>query len=176
MGDKADREPVAELDDRFSSPGASPTSWADAVDLLNTAKVYWLATVREDGRPHVTSVAGVWLDGAVYVTTGEDEQKARNLTHKTNCVVTTGCNVLEGLDVVVEAEAVRETDPTRLQALADAYRAKYGDLFLFTVRDGVLRQEEAAGEVVAYRLQAQKMLGFGKGEQFTQTRWRFAPA
>jgi Pyridoxamine 5'-phosphate oxidase len=176
MSGKADREPVAELDPRFSSPGASPASWTDAVDLLSTAKVYWLTTVREDGRPHVTSVAGVWLDDAVYVTTGEDEQKARNLEHNTHSVITTGCNVLEGLDVVVEADAVRETDPSRLQALADAYRAKYGDLFAFTVRDGALRQQEAAGEVLAYRLQPQKTLGFGKGEQFSQTRWRFLPA
>jgi hypothetical protein len=173
MSDRAETEPVAELDQRFSSPDSSPASWADVVRLLDTAKVYWLTTVRQDGRPHVTTVAGVWLDGAVHVTTGEDEQKEKNLEQNPHCVVTTGCNVLEGLDVVVEGDAVRESDPARLQALADAYRAKYEGLFPYTVRDGVLHLEEAPGEVIAYRVRARKAFGFAKGENFSQTRWRF---
>jgi hypothetical protein len=162
------------LDRRFSSPDATPTPWEDARMQLEEAQDYWLSTVRRDGRPHVTTVAAVWVDDAVYVTTGESEQKAKNLEHNTNVVITTGCNMNEGLDVVVEAEALRETDPAKLQQMADAYRAKYGPTYPYTVRDGVLVLDDAPGDVVvAFRLRAHKAFGIGKGESFSQTRWRF---
>jgi hypothetical protein len=99
----AEKEPVAELEPQFSSDEASPTPWAEARERLATAEVYWLSTVRPDGRPHVTPIASVWLDDALYFTTGQTERKAKNLAQNTHCVVTTGCNVLEGLDVVVDA-------------------------------------------------------------------------
>jgi pyridoxine/pyridoxamine 5'-phosphate oxidase len=35
--------------------------WADARRKLEQAKAYWLSTVREDGRPHVTTVAALWF-------------------------------------------------------------------------------------------------------------------
>src|SRR6266545_5073115 len=143
--------PETTLDVRYSDPAAEPTRWAEARKELEDAKAYWFTTVREDGRPHVTTVAAVWVDEAVYVTTGVDEQKARNLERNPHCVITTGCNTLEGLDVVIEADAILETDPARLQALADAYRAKYDDLFPYEVRDGRLTLEEAPGEIVTYR-------------------------
>jgi general stress protein 26 len=160
------------LDPRFSDPEAQPTDWADAQRELEQAKAYWLSTVREDGRPHVTTVAALWFDGAVYVTTGVDEQKEKNLEHNPHCVITTGCNTFEGLDVVVEADAILEADPPRLQALADAYRAKYGDLFAFELRDGGFRVKGAEGDGLVYRLKATKAFGFGKAP-FSQTRWRF---
>ena len=31
--------------------------------VLEIAEVFWLSTVRADGRPHVTPVAAAWLDG-----------------------------------------------------------------------------------------------------------------
>jgi hypothetical protein len=50
----AGKEPVAELDGRFSSEGAKATQWTQARGRLADAQVYWLSTVRPDGRPHVT--------------------------------------------------------------------------------------------------------------------------
>ena len=41
--------------------------------------MYWLSTVRPDGRPHVTPLMSVWLEGALYFCTGPDERKAKNL-------------------------------------------------------------------------------------------------
>ena len=102
--------PAAELDSRFSAPAAKPTSWADARALLEEAKVYWLTTVRPDGRPHVTSLFAVWLDDAFYFCTGDTERKAKNLARSAHCVVTTGCHVDEGLDVVIEGDAVKVSD------------------------------------------------------------------
>ena len=63
-------EPLTELDPRFSSDGAQPTAWAGANDELATAAVYWLSTVRADGRPHVTPLIAVWQDQALYFCTG----------------------------------------------------------------------------------------------------------
>jgi Pyridoxamine 5'-phosphate oxidase len=61
-------EPVAELDERFSDPGAKTTPWAKAREVLETAQLSWVTTVRADGRPHVTPLVAVWLDDAVHFT------------------------------------------------------------------------------------------------------------
>jgi hypothetical protein len=111
-------EPVDELDARYSSEGVDPIAWARARGQLEAAEVYWLSTVRPDGRPHVTPVLAVWLDRAMYFTTGPEERKARNLAGNPHCVLTTGSNALnEGLDLVVEGAAVRVTDDAVLRQL-----------------------------------------------------------
>lgn len=164
--------PTTELDPRFSSPGASATPWPEGLELLDTAQTYWLSTVRPGGRPHVTTVAGVVLDSEAYVTTGPTERKARNLEQNTACVLTTGCNGFDGLDVVVEARAVRVTDRATLERLRDAYIAKYGQVFVFEVRGDELHSDGGGG-AYAFRLEARTAFGFAKGEVFSQTRWRF---
>jgi hypothetical protein len=165
-------EPVAELDARFGDLGATPTPWSDARALLDSAKVYWLSTVRPDGRPHVTPIAAVWVDGALHFTTGKAERKAKNLERNTQVVATTGSNLLEGLDVVVEGEAVPVTDEARLQRLADAYISKYDDLFVFHVRDNALWIEGSEDPGLAFEVRPTKAFGFGKAP-YSQTRWRF---
>ena len=128
---------MAELDARFSSGGASPTVWTEARQGLETAEMFWVTTVRPDGRPHVTPLIAVWLEGALYFCTGPTERKAKNLLRNQNCILTTGCNKRnEGLDIVVEGQAVRVTDDALLQRVADAYESKYGQEWHFTVRDG----------------------------------------
>ena len=101
------RVPRGELDRRYSSDRATPAPWARARKELETAKSYWLSTVRPNARPHVTTIAAVWLDGAVHFTTGERERKAKNLARNPYCIVTTGYRGLEGLDLVVEGKATR---------------------------------------------------------------------
>jgi nitroimidazol reductase NimA-like FMN-containing flavoprotein (pyridoxamine 5'-phosphate oxidase superfamily) len=76
-----DKEPATELHPQFSSEGATATPWAEAREQLEKASIYWLATVRPDGRPHVTPLLAVWLDGALYFCTGPSERKAKNLAH-----------------------------------------------------------------------------------------------
>jgi nitroimidazol reductase NimA-like FMN-containing flavoprotein (pyridoxamine 5'-phosphate oxidase superfamily) len=85
-------DPVPELDGRFSDPGAEATPWAATGEVLETARLSWLATVGADGRPHVTPLVSVWLDDAAYFTTGPGEQKAVNLATNPQVVMTTGCN------------------------------------------------------------------------------------
>jgi hypothetical protein len=171
-----DTTPVAELDARFSSEGASPTDWADAQGRLEDAEVFWVSTVRPDKRPHVTPLIAVWIDDRLCFCTGPDERKAKNLARNPHCILTTGCNALgEGLDVVVEGDAVRVTDAAKLRRIADAYVAKYGSDWQFGVGDGAFIHEGSHEGSVAlvYEVAPKTVFGFGKGEEFSQTRWRF---
>jgi hypothetical protein len=174
-GERAQAEgmPVGELDARYSSDRATATPWARARRMLKTAKSYWLTTVRPDTRPHVTTIAAIWLDEALYFTTGKNERKAKNLARNSRCIITTGCHVFQGLDVVVEGRATRVTGASTLRRLAKAYRGKYAPHFRFEVRGGHLYHQGTVDRVLPYRLAATKALGFGKGRMFSQTRWRF---
>ena len=51
--------PTTKFDSRFSDPEASATPWAEAERALAEAELYWLTTVRADGRPHVTPLIGL---------------------------------------------------------------------------------------------------------------------
>jgi nitroimidazol reductase NimA-like FMN-containing flavoprotein (pyridoxamine 5'-phosphate oxidase superfamily) len=117
----AETDPVAELDARYSGPGTRAVAWGRARRELEQARLYWLSTVRPDGRPHVTPLISVWLDGALYFSTGPDERKAVNLSANSHCVLMTGCNALdEGFDTVVEGDAVRVSDDAELERVAEA--------------------------------------------------------
>jgi len=169
-----DREPVTELDARFSSPGATPTPWREARGRLEAAEVYWLTTVRPDGRPHVTPLLAVWHDGAMHFSTGPGERKAGNLARNPRCALTTGRDTLgDGLDIVVEGEARRVADDGALRRLAAAWAAKYGEGWRFEVREGAFHGE--GGETLVFEIVSPRILGFRKGAVFSQTRWRFAP-
>jgi general stress protein 26 len=164
-------DPTAQFDSRFSDPAAGPTPWSDAARVLEQAELYWLTTVRADGRPHVTPLIGVAEDEVVHFCTGLREQKARNLEHRTEVALTTGDNTwAQGLDVVVEGTAFRVTDRDELQRLADAYEAKYGSDWHFDVGDGVFGAGEDAAAV--FRIEPAKVLAFAK-EPHAQTTYRF---
>ncbi len=166
------KEPRTELDARFSSDKATPASWADAETILETANVFWLSTVRPDGRPHVTPLIAVWLEGALHFCTGPDERKAKNLAENNHCILTTGCNTLaDGLDLVLEGDAARVHDDLTLQRLADRYAEKY-EGWHFTVQNGAFVGD--GGEADVYAVRPRIVFGFGKGEAFSQTRWQFS--
>jgi len=165
-------DPTTEFDGRFSDPAAGPTPWPDTARVLEQAELYWLTTVRADGRPHVTPLIGVMDDAVMHFCTGPEEQKARNLEHNARVALTTGNNAwAQGLDVVVEGTAVRITDRASLQRLADAYEAKYGSDWRFEVGDGGF----GTGDDVAlvFRIEADKALAFAK-QPHGQTRYRFS--
>jgi general stress protein 26 len=164
-------EPTTTLDDRFSEPGAEPTSWDDTVRTLEAAELFWITTVRADSRPHVTPLVAVWLDGALHFSTGADEQKAVNLRANPHVILSTGCNQWDGgIDVVVEGEALRTTDETTLQRLADAWRSKWDGRWQYEVREGCFHHED--GAALVFSVAPTKVLAFSKGK-FTHTSHRF---
>ena len=71
--------PMTTLDGRFSDPTAVATTWEAARKVLDAAELFWITTVRSDGRPNVSPLVAVWLDYALHFCTGSEEQKAVNL-------------------------------------------------------------------------------------------------
>jgi general stress protein 26 len=129
--------PTAHLDSRFSTPGAGPVAWEEVQRGLGEADLFWVVTVRADGRPHVTPLLAVVLDDVLHFCTGPTEQKAKNLATNPHCSLLTGNGTrLEGLDLVVEGTAVRVTDESLLRRLADEWVRKYGQDWRFEVVDG----------------------------------------
>jgi nitroimidazol reductase NimA-like FMN-containing flavoprotein (pyridoxamine 5'-phosphate oxidase superfamily) len=180
------QEPHTDLDAHYSSPGATAESWAKAASRLKEAEIFWLSTVRPDGRPHVTPLIAVWLDEAFHFATGERERKGMNLAANPQVVLTTGTNAYgEGCDVVVEGEAVLVTDEKRLVELAAAWEAKYGPDWHFEVRDGAFstakttaappptEESTDSGRALVFAVAPRTVFGFGRDDGFTQTRWRF---
>ena len=169
-------EVTTELDERFSDSEAEPTSWEETERTLRDAQLFWISTVRRDGRPHVTPLVAVWDDGALYFSTGPGEQKAVNLEANPRVAVMTGCNSWqEGLDVIVEGEAERVTDEARLSELARAWRGKWDGSWEFEpVADGF---RHGGGEDIAhvFAVVPTKVLAFAKGG-FSHTRHRFPRA
>jgi general stress protein 26 len=173
--DMAAQMPVGELHTGFSSPQAAPTDWTEARRQIDEAEVFWLSTVRPDGRPHVTPLLAVWHADAMYFCTGPDERKAKNLQQNPQCILITGQNGLDGLDVVVEGQAIEVGDGAERQQVANNYESKYGARF--TAPEGTwfgLGDAIRAGNALLYRVTPTTVLGFAKGEQFSQTRWRLA--
>jgi general stress protein 26 len=176
--------PTTELDARYSSalnprPGAgavTATEWTEAQRHLETAEIFWVTTVRADGRPHVTPVIAAWHDGVLYFSTGPEEQKARNLADNAHCALTTGGNSLtEGLDLVVEGTARRVSDPAVLERVVTAFEGKYGAHI--TSPEGTFHGISDAfrkGAVLVFAVAPATAYGFGRDEGvYSHTRWAF---
>jgi hypothetical protein len=107
--------------------GLPPVSWetflqklesgdAPAPDAHNS-RTTWLATVNDDGTPHVTAVGALWLDGAFWFQTGRT-RKARNVERDPRCSVAVS---VRDADLVVEGDAARVTDAETVKRLAQAW-------------------------------------------------------
>ncbi len=169
--------PVTTLDRRFSEPDAVATGWDETRRALEVAELFWISTVRADGRPHVTPLVAAWFDGAIHFNTGEREQKALNLSTNQHVVLTTGCNSWDGgLDVMVEGDAVRVTDDGALRRLAEAWTTKWDGRWTFLARDGCFyhrdENEVLSYPILVFSVAPTKILAFTKGA-FSHTRHRF---
>lgn len=81
----------------------------------------WLATINEDGSPHVTGVGALWVDGTFWFETGEHTRKARNVSHDPRCTLSLAT---DQFDLVVEGEAHPVTDPPTVAAMASQWNAQ----------------------------------------------------
>jgi general stress protein 26 len=164
----------------YGDPSATAPAWEDVDQRLTDAQLYWLVTVRRDGRPHAVPVCGAWRDGAFYFCTGDAEQKMRNLEHDPHVVVTAGPlgagGWSNGKDIAVEGVATRVSDPSLLQELAEEWRTKYAGDWVFEARDGRFFEvgnqgAGGGGGAVVFRVPPDKVLVFG--DDHGQTTFRF---
>jgi nitroimidazol reductase NimA-like FMN-containing flavoprotein (pyridoxamine 5'-phosphate oxidase superfamily) len=167
------------IDPRYGDATATAPRWETVERLLTDAQLYWIVTVRADGRPHAVPLVGVWHDGAFAFCTGPDEQKHRNLEGNKQVAVTTGSTGAQGWgsgkDVVVEGTAVRVTDAGTLQTLADAWAAKYADDWRYAVRGEEFVElshsgGSTGGGARVYRVEPAKVMVFG--DEHGQTTYR----
>jgi PPOX class probable F420-dependent enzyme len=81
----------------------------------------WLATIDADGRPHVTGVGALWVDGAFWFETGERSRKGRNIARDPRCTLSVAT---DEFDLVVEGEAHKVTDPATVADMAARWAAE----------------------------------------------------
>lgn len=163
-------KPTTQFHPAFSSPQAAAIPWEQAQAALEGAEIFWIATVRPEGRPHVTPLIAVWQGGALYFCSGASERKAKNLAENPNCTLTTGCNFLnQGLDLVVEGRAEPVSEKNLLQALAEAYDQKYD--WHYEVQEGMFVSAGRPARV--YEVRPKVVFGFGRDGGFSQTSYRF---
>lgn len=81
----------------------------------------WIATVRPDGRPHLTPIWFIWLDERIYVLTTSHAVKTKNLLTNPNA-----CFALENgsQPLIVECFASSVESPYP-EKLVNAFQAKY---------------------------------------------------
>jgi len=163
-------EPSAHLVEEFSDPDATALPWSRVVGVLESSEMFWLSTVRRDGRPHVAPLPAMWLDRKLHFCTGAHEQKAKNIAANPHCVLTTGTSAFRsGLDVVVEGTVERVTDNEILARLAQLWRYKID--WVFEVGDGVFLDTEGAGHAaLVFAVTPSKILAFTKAP-YSQTRY-----
>ena len=106
----------------YGSPSET-LDWDDVRKELEEATVYWVASTRPNGRPHVVPRDGLWLDDTWYYGGSPDTVHNRNLVHNPHVVVHIG----EGLEaVIVEGESHHLIASSDLATeLANAQNRKY---------------------------------------------------
>jgi hypothetical protein len=151
--------------------------WSRPHDLLaasptRTDITFFLATARPDGRPHTAGVGARWFDGDLYVVSGPETRKSRNLAANSACTISVK---LEGIDLVLEGEAKRVTDKATLERAAQMYRESgwpaevQGDAFTAPF------SAPSAGPPpwFVYRFTFHTAFGVATAEPNGATRWRF---
>ena len=158
--------------------GYAELPWSRPLDILATDTpkadlTFFVATVRPDGRPHSAGVGGVWVDGALYFTSGPGTLKSRNLATNPACSVSVR---LSGIDLVLEGEAHRVTDASTLARLAAVYRT--GGWPASVDGDAITAPYSAPSAGPApwhlYCLTLHTAVGVATAEPYGATRWDFA--
>jgi general stress protein 26 len=169
------RTPVTKIDQRYSDPAAAAVGWEQTRGVLEAAELFWISTVRADGRPHVTPVVAVWAQDAVWFSTGAREQKFLNLRANPHVVMTTGGNHWDqGVDVMVEGKAVQVTDNAVLERVARAFTSKWDGRWQFKAQGGAFRDPaDGSGEAMVFSVTPTKVFAHAKGDPFGATTHRF---
>jgi hypothetical protein len=149
--------------------------WDMARNRLAESRLFWWATTRPNGQPHIRPVLAVLIDGVLYSTTSQRARKARNLEANDRFAVSTST---DEIDFVVEGRAEPATEPVTLDRIAEVYQAKYE--WPVTLRDGAFHAPYGAPTAgpppyQPYALVPDLILGMGTTARYAMhsTRWRF---
>lgn len=170
------KEPITTRNlDRY---GSAELPWSRPRTLLvndtpHSDLTFFVSTVRPDGRPHSAGVGAVWVDDALYFKSGPGTRKSRNLASNPACSVSAR---LRGLDLVLEGEAHRVTDPSTLERVAAVYHAGGWPV---TVQGDALTAPYSAPSAgpapwYLYRLTLHTAVGVAGAEPSGATAWDFA--
>lgn len=97
--------------------------WQLAVQQLGDAPLFWHVTQRPDSHAHVRPVFAVEARGMLWSTSSSGARKTALLDAESRCSLAAST---DGVDLVYEAVAVPVVEPEILEAVAEAYRRKYG--------------------------------------------------
>lgn len=134
--------PQAPAGYRFPKSLEGMLPWSHARERLESARTYWLATTRPDGRPHATPVWGVWVGDAaagemLYFDGAPTTRWARNLAANPAATI----HLESGNDVVIVEGVVEDlvTDVETAARVVEAWTVKYGRLVPEPGSSGILR-------------------------------------
>lgn len=134
----------------------------------------WLATINDDGSPHLTAVGALWVEGSFWFETGRGTRKGRNLARDPRCALSLA---LREFDLTVEGAAAPVTDRERVAELAAIWAA--GGWPCEVDESGTALtapySAQSAGRPPwhVYRLTASSAYAVQTVEPFGATRWRF---
>jgi len=163
----------------YGNPDATAPSWEEVSDRLARASLYWLVTVRREGRPHAVPLCGLWRDEAFWFCTGDAEQKMRNLERNPHVSVLAGplgaAGWGHGKDISVEGTVEPVEDESLLRSLAAGWLEKYDGDWRFEVRDHRFFEVSDQGDgrgagARVFRVVPDKTLVFG--DEHGQTTYR----
>jgi len=158
--------------------GGGPFTWetayaavVEALPRMETA--VYLGTVRPDGRPHSAGVGAFLQGGALYVVSGPQTRKSRNLAANPRCTLSVRTSAG---DVIFEGAAARVTEPETLEAVAAT--AREGGWPAQVEGDALTApySAQSAGPPPwwLYRLAYDTVFGVATSEPFGATRWTFS--
>jgi PPOX class probable F420-dependent enzyme len=134
----------------------------------------WLATIDEDGSPHVTGIGAMWAEGTFWFETGEHTRKGRNLARDPRCSVSVATHEF---DLTVEGTAELVEDPAvvaRLVALfvADGWPCEV-DASGTRLTAEYSAPSAGAPPWALYRVDPTSAMALRTVEPGGATRWRF---
>ncbi|MCY4464724.1 MAG: pyridoxamine 5'-phosphate oxidase family protein [Chloroflexi bacterium] len=136
-------------------------SWDWVAQQMQSARNYWVCSVRADGRPHAVPVWGAWFDRAFYFGTDENSVKTANIRSDPRVVI----HLDSGDDVVImEGElAPAKLSAESVAALDALYTQKYG-----------LSPELDTSDSLVYQLHPRKVMAWQEKDfPATATCWLF---
>ena len=143
--------------------GSDVLAWSWAVEQLTASRNYWVATAGPDGQPHAMPVWGVWLDDALWFSSGGRSRKVRNLRANPHCAITTQD---PEQPIMVQGRAEIVQDLALIKAFLDATNTKYDQNFEMDFLDPAVN--------VTFRVRPRKVIALREAEFTTSsTRWTF---